>query len=183
MSPAAEDVLGSLRVMAQIQQQFGADACRRYVVSFTRSAADVGAVYELARHALAGAMPRRQLVLDVVPLFETGEDLARCVEVLDGIIALPDVRRRLSGDRKAARGDARLLRLREGCRAGVGHTCTLYDAQARLVAWASRHAIRLTLFHGRGGALGRGGGPANRAVLAQAPGSVAGRFKVTEQVR
>ena len=63
----------------------------------------------------------------------------------------------------------------------VSATLALYDAQARLVGWASRHAIRLTLFHGRGGALGRGGGPANRAVLAQAPGSVAGRFKVTEQ--
>jgi phosphoenolpyruvate carboxylase len=63
----------------------------------------------------------------------------------------------------------------------VSATLALYDAQARLAAWAGKHAIRLTLFHGRGGALGRGGGPANRAVLAQAPGSVAGRFKVTEQ--
>jgi phosphoenolpyruvate carboxylase len=63
----------------------------------------------------------------------------------------------------------------------VSATLALYEAQARLAAWAERRAIRLTLFHGRGGALGRGGGPANRAVLAQAPGSVAGRFKVTEQ--
>jgi phosphoenolpyruvate carboxylase len=60
-------------------------------------------------------------------------------------------------------------------------TLKLYDTQAALASWAGRHDIRLTLFHGRGGALGRGGGPANRAVLAQAPGSVAGRFKVTEQ--
>jgi phosphoenolpyruvate carboxylase len=57
----------------------------------------------------------------------------------------------------------------------------LYAAQADLAAWAAERSIRLTLFHGRGGALGRGGGPANRAVMAQAPGSVAGRFKVTEQ--
>ena len=180
LSPATEDVLGSLRVMAQIQQQFGADACRRYVVSFTRSAADVGAVYELARHALAGAMPGRQLVLDVIPLFETGEDLARCVEVLDGIIALPDIRRRLSA---TGRRLEVMLGYSDSAKdvGPVSATLALYDAQARLVAWASRHAIRLTLFHGRGGALGRGGGPANRAVLAQAPGSVAGRFKVTEQ--
>ncbi|MET0711372.1 MAG: phosphoenolpyruvate carboxylase, partial [Jiangellaceae bacterium] len=180
LSPATEDVLGSLRVMARIQRQFGADACRRYIVSFTRSAADVGAVYELARHALAGAMPVRQLVLDVVPLFETGEDLARCVEVLDGIIALPDVRRRLSA---TGRRLEVMLGYSDSAKdvGPVSATLALYDAQARLVAWASRHAIRLTLFHGRGGALGRGGGPANRAVLAQAPGSVAGRFKVTEQ--
>jgi phosphoenolpyruvate carboxylase len=60
-------------------------------------------------------------------------------------------------------------------------TIALHDAQAALTAWAKRRGVRLTLFHGRGGALGRGGGPANRAVRAQAPGSVAGRFKVTEQ--
>ena len=60
-------------------------------------------------------------------------------------------------------------------------TLALHDAQAALTAWAKKRGLRLTLFHGRGGALGRGGGPANRAVRAQAPGSVAGRFKVTEQ--
>ncbi|MEU8804921.1 phosphoenolpyruvate carboxylase, partial [Spirillospora sp. NPDC048819] len=60
-------------------------------------------------------------------------------------------------------------------------TLRLYDTQEALAAWAARNDVRLTLFHGRGGSLGRGGGPANRAILAQAPGSVAGRFKVTEQ--
>src|SRR4029077_17335818 len=60
-------------------------------------------------------------------------------------------------------------------------TLALYRAQEELTRWAARHHVRLTLFHGRGGALGRGGGPANRAVRAQAPGSVGGHFKVTEQ--
>jgi phosphoenolpyruvate carboxylase len=60
-------------------------------------------------------------------------------------------------------------------------TLRLFDTQARLAAWAAANGVRLTLFHGRGGALGRGGGPAGRAVLAQAPGSVNGSFKVTEQ--
>ena len=63
----------------------------------------------------------------------------------------------------------------------VSATLRLYDAQATLVRWARARDITLVLFHGRGGALGRGGGPAGRAVLAQAPGSVDGRFKVTEQ--
>jgi phosphoenolpyruvate carboxylase len=63
----------------------------------------------------------------------------------------------------------------------VSATLALYAAQADLAAWAAERSVELTLFHGRGGALGRGGGPANRAVMAQAPGSVAGRFKVTEQ--
>ena len=176
LSPATEDVLATFRVMAQIQQRFGTDACRRYVVSFTRSAEDVAAVHELAHHALDG----RELVLDVVPLFETGEDLARCIEVLDGVIAMPETRRRLTA---TGRRFEVMLGYSDSAKdiGPVSATLALYDAQARLAAWAGRHAIRLTLFHGRGGALGRGGGPANRAVLAQAPGSVAGRFKVTEQ--
>src|SRR5205823_14632229 len=60
-------------------------------------------------------------------------------------------------------------------------TLQLYDAQAALASWAERNDIKLTLFHGRGGSLGRGGGPVNRAILAQPPGSVRHRFKVTEQ--
>src|SRR6202030_3783138 len=60
-------------------------------------------------------------------------------------------------------------------------TLALYGAQERLARWAAERDVRLTLFHGRGGALRRGGGPAGRAVLAQPAGSVGGRFKVTEQ--
>src|SRR5690606_28535604 len=82
LSEATEEVLATLRVVAQLQQRFGVDACRRYVVSFTQSASDVAAVYELARHALGD----RPIVLDVVPLFETGEDLERAVEILEEII-------------------------------------------------------------------------------------------------
>src|SRR5258708_18768712 len=63
----------------------------------------------------------------------------------------------------------------------VSASLALYEAQADLVRWAAGRGIRLTLFHGRGGALGRGGGPANRAIRAQAPGSIGGHFKVTEQ--
>src|SRR5699024_3868392 len=63
----------------------------------------------------------------------------------------------------------------------VSATLAVYDAQEKIAAWAQRNDIELTLFHGRGGALGRGGGPANRAVLAQPPGSVDGRLKLTDQ--
>src|SRR2546423_3786538 len=63
----------------------------------------------------------------------------------------------------------------------VSATLALHAAQATLAEWAAASGVRLTIFHGRGGALGRGGGPANRAVLAQPPGSLQGRFKVTEQ--
>jgi phosphoenolpyruvate carboxylase len=119
-------------------------------------------------------------VLDVVPLFETGDDLRRATAILDGVVELPAVRRRLAetGDRIEV-----MLGYSDSAKEGgpVFATLALFDAQAELTAWAARRGVTLTLFHGRGGALGRGGGPANRAVLAQAPGSVAGRFKVTEQ--
>lgn len=176
LSDQTEEVLATLRVIGQIQQRFGPDACRRYVVSFTRNAGDLAAVYELADAALDG----RPIELDVVPLFETGEDLQNSVEVLDNAIQLTRVRHRLTANDR--RFEVMLGYSDSAKDVGpVSATLALYDAQARITAWAQRNAIRLTLFHGRGGALGRGGGPANRAVLAQAPGSVAGRFKLTEQ--
>lgn len=175
LSPETEEVLATLRVLAQLQQRFGTDAARRYVVSFTRSADDVAAVYELA-HAAVGD----RLDLDVIPLFETGDDLANAVAVLDDMLALGPVRRRLS---TGGRRMEVMVGYSDSAKdiGPVAATLALYDAQAALARWAARHAVSLTLFHGRGGALGRGGGPVNRAVLAQPPGSVAGRFKVTEQ--
>jgi phosphoenolpyruvate carboxylase len=175
LSDETEEVLATFRALAQIQQRFGPDAARRYVVSFTRSAADIAAVFELAQAAVGD-----RVVLDVIPLFETGDDLARSVEVLDEALSLPPVRHRLSA---TGRRMEVMVGYSDSAKdiGPVSATLALYDAQARLARWAARHAISLTLFHGRGGALGRGGGPVNRAVLAQPPGSVSGRFKVTEQ--
>ncbi|MDN3357060.1 phosphoenolpyruvate carboxylase [Actinomadura sp. DC4] len=177
LSEQTEEVLDTLRVIAWVQERFGADACRRYVISFTRTAEDIETVYELAEHAALGGRPP---VLDVVPLFETGEDLDRSPAVLDGMLRLAPVRRRLL---ETGRRLEVMLGYSDSAKQLGPTTATLklYDTQAALASWAARHDIRLTLFHGRGGALGRGGGPAGRAVLAQAPGSVAGRFKVTEQ--
>ena len=173
-SAATREVLDTLSTMAGVQKRFGQDACRRYIVSFTRSAADVAAVYELARHA--GHTP----ALDVIPLFETLDDLDRAVQVMERVARLAPVRRRLAENGR--RLEVMLGYSDSAKEAGpVSATIALYRAQSALARWAARRRITLTLFHGRGGALGRGGGPANRAVKAQAPGSVAGRFKVTEQ--
>lgn len=170
------EVLATLRVMKELQQQRGVVACARYVVSFTTKAADLAAVRALARIAV----PDGSLEIDVVPLFETRDDLSRAVSILDDYIALPGVQSWL-----AARGRRVEVMLGYSDSAkDVGPasaTLTLYDAQAALTRWAHDNGITLTLFHGRGGALGRGGGPAHRAVRGQAPGSVAGRFKLTEQ--
>jgi phosphoenolpyruvate carboxylase len=175
-SAQAREVLATIAAIRAIQQQHGVQACGRYIVSFTRSAADIAAVYELAEYACPGDPP----VLDVVPLFETGEDLASAVRILDDVITLAPVAQRL------AEGGRRLevmLGYSDSAKelGMVSATLRLYRAQLDLARWAASRDIALVLFHGRGGALGRGGGPAGRAVRAQAPGSVGGRFKVTEQ--
>ncbi len=177
LSERTEEVLATLRAVAWIQDRFGVSACRRYVISFTRSAADVAAVYELARFAVHdGRVP----VLDVVPLFESGEDLRNAPAVLEEMLRLPEVAGRLA---QTGRRLEVMLGYSDSAKelGPAAATLELFDAQAALTRWAAGNDVRLTLFHGRGGATGRGGGPAGRAVLAQAPGSVADRFKVTEQ--
>jgi phosphoenolpyruvate carboxylase len=176
-SAPTEEVLATFRAVAWVQDRYGADACRRYVVSFTRSADDIAAVHELSRYAMAGGRPP---VLDVVPLFESAADLAHAPDVLTGMLALPEVAERLAASGRALEA---MLGYSDSAKelGPASATLRLFDTQARLAAWAAANDVRLTLFHGRGGALGRGGGPAGRAVLAQAPGSVNGSFKVTEQ--
>jgi phosphoenolpyruvate carboxylase len=175
-SAQTREVLATFAAIAAIQRRHGADACRRYVVSFTTSADDIAAVYELAEFACPDQPP----VLDVVPLFESGADLANAVHVLDAMAELEPVARRLA---VTGRRLEVMLGYSDSAKelGMVSATLRLFDAQLRLARWAAQNEITLVVFHGRGGALGRGGGPAGRAVLAQAPGSVDGRFKVTEQ--
>ena len=175
-SDEVREVLETLRVVKEIQFRYGPEACRRYVVSFTRSPADVVAVRALARLAAEDG----DLALDVVPLFESERDLRAAPATLDGLLDLPGT---------AAWLDARERRLEvmlgySDSAKDMGFLAAnfaLYQAQASLASWARSRRVALTLFHGRGGALGRGGGPTNRAILAQPAGSVDGRFKVTEQ--
>jgi phosphoenolpyruvate carboxylase len=170
------EVLATLRVMALVQERWGARACSRYVVSFCSSAADLAAVPVLA----AAAVGDKPLRLDVVPLFETGADLQRCTDVLDEWLALPSSAETL--ERRGRHIEVMLGYSDSAKDVGpLSATLLLYDAQAALADWAARNNATLTLFHGRGGSLGRGGGPVNRAILAQPPRSVNHRFKVTEQ--
>jgi phosphoenolpyruvate carboxylase len=176
-TPETGEVVATLRTIALLQQRFGAGVCHRYVVSFTKSAEDIAAVHSLAKLACA---PSAAPELDVVPLFETIADLRNARATLDAMLELEPVRRRMETTGRALEV---MLGYSDSAKESgpVTATLALYTAQADLAAWAAERSVRLTLFHGRGGALGRGGGPANRAVMAQAPGSVSGRFKVTEQ--
>ena len=174
--PRTREVLDTLRVMAWLQQRWGQRCCGRYVVSFSHSPANLVAVRALARLAV-GHAPLR---LDVVPLFETGADLAAADSVLAGWLDLGSTQTWLSGNGRQVEV---MLGYSDSAK-DVGPTAatlTLAQAQTAMVAWAHANDIELTMFHGRGGSLGRGGGPLHRAITAQPPGSVDGRLKVTEQ--
>ena len=165
-SPQTDEVLATIRAITWIQDRYGPDACHRYVVSFTRSADDIAAVYELAGHA-GGRAPQ----LDVVPLFESAQDLDNAPDVLSGMLRLDPVRDRLAASGR--RLEAMLGYSDSAKELGpASATLRLYQAQARLAEWARGNDVRLTLFHGRGGALGRGGGGRPRGAR---PGARLGR--------
>jgi phosphoenolpyruvate carboxylase len=177
-SELAEEVLDVFRTVAFLQRRYGPRAAGRYVVSFTQSAEDLANVHRLARHAAGpdGTPP----VLDVVPLFETFADLQAAPRILAEIVLHPEFAARLEA---TGRRMEVMLGYSDSSKdvGPVAANLALYEAQAAISAWAQQNRIELTLFHGRGGALGRGGGPANSAILAQPPHSVDGRFKLTEQ--
>ena len=176
ISERTTEVLNVFRAVADIQRRYGMRAAGRYVVSFTRSAGDLAAVHRLAAYALGDDAP----VLDVVPLFETFADLQAAPGILAEVVTFPEFRARLeaTGNRLEV-----MLGYSDSSKdvGPVAANLALYEAQRDIAQWAVDNGIRLTLFHGRGGALGRGGGPANSAILAQPPHSVDGRFKLTEQ--
>lgn len=170
------EVLDTLRIMSWLQERWGTESCGRYIISFSQATDHLVAVRALARLAVGD----RPLRLDVIPLFETGEDLRGATGVLQGWIGLPSTTAWLA---EHGRTVEIMLGYSDSAKdvGPASATLTLYDTEVGLVEWAERNDVRLTLFHGRGGSLGRGGGPVHRAILAQPPGSVDGRFKVTEQ--
>ena len=178
LQPMTHEVLDTFRALGAIQKRNGVKAARRYIISFTKSAQNIKDVYELNR--LSFARPEDVPTIDVIPLFEQLEDLQNSVDVLEEMIKIPEVQARL----KATGGKLEVMLGYSDSSKDAGPTSAtlaLHSAQERIAKWAESHDIDLTLFHGRGGAVGRGGGPANRAVLAQPVGSVKCRFKLTEQ--
>ncbi len=176
-APERTEVLATTRAIRDLQAAFGTAAIPRYVVSFTRTPADVTAVLRLDAEASPGAEP---LELDLVPLLESRDALGEAGALLRSLFADPAYRAHL--ERRGMRQEVMLGYSDSNKEVGyLAAAWSLYRAQEQLVAVAREHDVALTLFHGRGGTIGRGGGPANRAVLAQAAGSVDGRLALTEQ--
>jgi phosphoenolpyruvate carboxylase len=184
----ALELLATLRAIAEVQRRFGPAAAGRWIVSFTRGPQDVLDVLALAgiagnpdpgAEATSGFAPASP-VLDVVPLLESADVLGQAGGILEALVGDPAYRAHLRerGDRQEVMLGYSDSNKESGFLAA---NWLLYRAQSELVQVARRHGLELTLFHGRGGAIGRGGGPAARAIRAQAAGSIAGRLKLTEQ--
>jgi phosphoenolpyruvate carboxylase len=184
LSEECRGVLETLGNVRRAAATVGEPTVETFVLSMARGASDVmGVAYLGRRMGLLEYDAEGRCVsamLGISPLFETVDDLERAPEVLRGLLSDGAYRSYL-----AARGDEQEVMLGysdSGKDAGwVTSNWTLFGAQERLSAVAREHGVGLRLFHGRGGSVGRGGGPSHGAILAQPPGTVGGRIRITEQ--
>jgi phosphoenolpyruvate carboxylase len=163
---------------AAAHRQFGPLAVPNYVISKCQSVSDLLEVGILLKEV--GLAQRDALAVNIVPLFETIDDLVRCGTIMRAAFALPLYRQWLAG-----RNDWQevMLGYSDSNKDGgyVAANWALYRAEMRLVDAFREHGVKLRLFHGRGGTVGRGGGPSYEAILAQPAGSVTGGLRITEQ--
>ncbi len=171
--------LGVFSAAAAIRDRYGPGAIRTAIISKTEGVSDM---LELALLMKEAGLIRSDgsASLHLVPLFETIEDLRACVGVMDRLLAIPEYRRlvnSLGGEQEV------MLGYSDSNKDGgfVTSGWELYKAEIGLVEVFRRHGVRIRLFHGRGGSVGRGGGPSYDAILAQPGGAVQGQIRITEQ--
>jgi phosphoenolpyruvate carboxylase len=172
LSAESQDVLATLDMVGRARREQGRAACERYVVSFTNALSDLLEVLVLQR--AAGLSPGE---LRPVPLLEQLEDLTRASEIAEQMLSSPPLRAALAGELEVMVGYSDSSKQ-------VGYVASqvaLRAAQLALAEVAERNRITLTIFHGRGGAIGRGGGPSHQAIRAQPERALHGRIRVTEQ--
>lgn len=180
-SQATNETIEVFRTMAQGQDRYGACALDTYIVSMTEHSSDLLSILLLAKEASIWASehhPHRKI--SIVPLFETIEDLRRAPQMFQELLDNPIYKTYL--EERSNLQEIMIGYSDSGKNGGiVTANWELYKVQKKLVAIAQANNIELRLFHGRGGTIGRGGGPTHQAILAQPPGTVAGRIKLTEQ--
>jgi phosphoenolpyruvate carboxylase len=179
-SNQTSEVLDVLDVVRQAQDRFGQDAIDTWIVSMARGPEDLLAVLLLARETGLVFPAERVARLKAVPLFETIEDLRGAARTMDAYWSIPEVRQLIELQDNVAEV---MLGYSDSNKDGGITTSNweLYRTQLEIWVCAQTHGIDVMFFHGRGGSVGRGGGPARDAIRAQPPSTVNGRLKLTEQ--
>jgi phosphoenolpyruvate carboxylase len=179
-SPETREVVQTFRTIAAVLEQQCPEAIETYLISGATEPAHVLEVLLLARDARLFQPEAGISRLNIVPLFESLAPLNQAGTIINRLIGLPVYARHLE-----LRGGVQEVMLGysdSNKETGFLQSAwALYRAQRALGDTARRTGVRIQMFHGRGGAVGRGGGPANRAILAQPPGTVEGRLRITEQ--
>ncbi len=180
LTEASSRTLGAFQAIREAHRRYGTQVIESYIISMTETPANVLEAVVLAREA--GLIDLNRGIADIgfVPLVETIDDLRRAGDLLETLLEDQRYRRLLE-----IRGNTQEVMLGYSDSNKIGGIATsqweIYKAQKIMRSVAERHRIRLTLFHGRGGTIGRGGGPTHAAILAQPFGTVDGSIKVTEQ--
>jgi len=178
----AIETLGIFPLIKEARARIDRDAFGTFVLSMTRSAADVLGVYLLAKEGglFADTLAVETCTLPIVPLFETIEDLRAAPAIMRELLGTPMVRRSIR-----AQGGVQdvMIGYSDSNKHGgfLASNWELYKAQVKLTRLGKELKVPIAFFHGRGGSVSRGGVPAGRAIAAQPAGSIHGRFRVTEQ--
>ena len=182
LSGETRETLAVFDVMRRMQQEVSVNAFGNYVISMTHTASHILEVMYLAWHAgLAGWREDEWFCkIRISPLFETIDDLTHIEDVVSQLL---DNTTYLALLNKACKCQEIMLGYSDSCKDGgiLASNWNLYEAQKKIIAITDRHDIQIRLFHGRGGTIGRGGGPTHESILAQPPGTVHGQIKFTEQ--
>jgi phosphoenolpyruvate carboxylase len=182
-SPAAEETLELFTLLRRIARSYGCTAIGEHILSMTRVPSDLLTIMWFWRWSeqVDGGDPRdRELRLPIVPLFETIQDLQQAPDTMRALLAEPTYREYLS-----EQGDEQVVMIGYSDSAKDGGFLAaqwaLQSSQARLMEVAKSLGVKLTFFHGRGGSLARGGGPAAQGVLSLPKSAFSGALRITEQ--
>jgi phosphoenolpyruvate carboxylase len=183
------EAIDTFRMVRELQREFGRKICRTYVISMSHDVSDILEVLLLAKESGLFDPVTGTSMLDVVPLFETVEDLQKAPQVMTELFTLPFYQEMLQRDRvggevidRAPLQEVMLGYSDSNKDSGfLSSNWEIHKAQQALQAISQDHGVALRIFHGRGGSVGRGGGPAYEAILAQPGQTLMGRIKITEQ--
>ena len=182
LSPMAAETCAMFRCIAQLRREVSTAGFGNYVISMTHEASHIMEVLVLAKEFGLAGWSRQGLYSEIAitPLFETIHDLERMDTVMSTLLDNP-VYAKILGSQDDIQEV--MLGYSDSCKDGgiLSSSWSLYQAQLRLAALADKRKIRIRVFHGRGGSVGRGGGPTYEAILAQPPDTVRGQIKITEQ--